>query len=662
MSRPLADADRDAQGGGTGPVADAAARPGPAGWLLVSAWCGLVAGLLEVGTIVLRKETVDPNRLYGMSRHFVWLIPTVNLGLFLAIGCLGVLACALWPRRGPWLLARVLCAATFLPVFLAGFPRIYTAASGALAVGIAARLVPAIERRGRMIRRLVARGTPAALGFVLVLAAAPRVAGLMERSRERACPLPPRGSPNVLLIVLDTVSAGHLSLHGYGRPTSTTLVELAARGIRFDAAVAGSSWTLPSHATMFTGRWPHELSVGWLTPLDRTHPTLAEFLGARGYATAGFIANTSYCARDSGLGRGFTVYEDFIFPELTALKIAVLGNRLLKGVAPIVPFVDSRPSLARWQAPLQRIWRSLTVDRKGAAAVNRELLDWLARREQPDRPFFAFLNYSDTHAPYELPPGRMHRFGVDRPDERQRELIALWAELDKASLVRTDLPFVVDAYDDCVADLDEQLGRLVDELGRRGILDRTWLVIAADHGESFGEHAGVFCHGTSLYRTELHVPLLIVPPGGAAAGRVVGEPVTLRDLPATIVDMLDLEADSPFPGASLARHWTREAPEVRPAPAPSSPALAELVPGDARYRDAYGLPLKTWPMGALNDGEWSYIRSEGDVREELYHLGRDAEQRRNLARDPASRPVLERMRGALGRLTGGPLDPGRFNR
>ena len=115
-------------------------------------------------------------------------------------------------------------------------------------------------------------------------------------------PLPPPGSPNVLLIVMDTVAAGHLSLHGYDRATSTTLVELAERGIRFDSARAASSWTLPSHASMFTGRWLHELSVGWLTPLDRTHPTLAEFLGDRGYATAGFVANTLVLRRRFGAG------------------------------------------------------------------------------------------------------------------------------------------------------------------------------------------------------------------------------------------------------------------------------------------------------------------------------------------------------------------------
>ena len=104
--------------------------------------------------------------------------------------------------------------------------------------------------------------------------------------------------------MLDTVAADHLSLHGYDRPTSPTLESLARRGVRFDRVQATSSWTLPSHAGFFTGRWPHELSVGWLTPLDATYPTLAEYLGSRGYATAGFVANMFYCGADTGLGRG----------------------------------------------------------------------------------------------------------------------------------------------------------------------------------------------------------------------------------------------------------------------------------------------------------------------------------------------------------------------
>ena len=87
-----------------------------------------------------------------------------------------------------------------------------------------------------------------------------------------------------------------------------------------------------------------------------------------------------------------------------------------------------------------------------------------------------------------------------------------------------------------------------------------------------------------------------------------------------------------------------------------------MVPGDIGYCDSYGLPKKTWPLGALSDGEWSYIRREGDVREELFDLRQDAKEQHSLDSSPAAQPILERMRTALDRLTAGPLLPPRFNR
>ena len=630
--------------------------------LLLSVWCGLVAGLIEVGTIVVRKTAFDANHLYGLSRHFVWLVPLANLCIFVALGVLGWVGGLAWPRRGGWLIKRGLCAIVLLPPLLIAFPRIYSLAWLAVTVGVAARLVPILESNLRRFRRAVRLSFPLFVGILFYLGGADWVNDRIKRSRESARPLPAAGSPNLLLIVLDTVAARPLNLYGYERPTSPTLVELAGRGIRFDSARAPSSWTLPSHATIFTGRWMHELSVGWLNPLDKTRPTLAEYLGSRGYATAGFVANTMFCASDSGLGRGFTHYEDFIFPEYTALKTAVLVHRALAVFGKILPIVEERRSLA-WARPyVQNLWRSFVFDRKGAADVNSELLRWLSRRTEPERPFFVFLNYSDAHTPYELSPGRIHRFGVAQPDERQRELIKHWDDLDKIRLVQKDLPFVIDAYDDCIADLDEQIGRLLDRLRRRGLLDRTWLIVASDHGESFGEHAGVFCHGTSLYQTELHVPLLIVPPGGGATPKVINETVSTRELAATIVGVLGLEAGSPFPGASLARFWRETSASARLARAPADPALSEVVPGLAINIDAYGLPQMSWPLGALDDGDWSYIRAEGNVREELFHVSKDAKELHNLAHDPAARPILDRMRQTLGRLTGGPLTPARFHR
>jgi arylsulfatase A-like enzyme len=644
------------------PPDPAANRLGLVSLVCLSAWCGLVAGLLEVGTVVLRKQVFDPNRLYGMSRHFVWLIPVTNLCLFLALGCVGSIAGLAWPHRGRWIVARLLCALTFLPVLLVAFPRIYDLAWLVLALGAAARLVPVWERDARSFRRFVQVSFPVVLGLVVILGVWPWLRDRREQERAGARPLPPPGSANVLLIVLDTVGAAHLSLHGYDRPTSASLAELAQRGIRFDSAMAPSSWTLPSHATMFTGRWHHELSVGWLTPLDETRPTLAEFLGARGYATAGFVANSHYCGSDSGLGRGFTVYEDYIFPELTATKTAVLVDRALLGIDFLVKLMEDRLEDAPLQPAQARLWRLFVDNRKGAAVVNREFLDWLSQRAQPQRPFLAFLNYVDAHAPYRLPPGGLHRFGADPTGTHRDVLIQYWWSVDKTRVPREDLAFANDSYDDCIADLDEQLGCLYDELGRRGVLERTWLVITSDHGESFGEHAGVFCHGSSLYQTELHVPLLIIPPGGSAPKQVVKETVSLRDVAATIVDMLDLEAGSPFPGSSLARFWNAKEPAAKRARASSDPAFAEVLPNDRNNRDSAGLPKKRWPLGAVIEEDWSYIRHEEEHREELFHLRADAKEQRNLAGDPAAAPALERMRAALERLTAGPLVPERFNR
>ena len=643
-------------------IPDQAHQLGLYSLLLVSAWCGLVAGLLEVSTMVLRKRLFDWDPFYRMSRHFVWLIPLANLSVFLTFGLLGCAIIAVRRSRGRWLVTRVFGAFTLLPPLLVAFPRIYSLAWSIVALGIASRLIPKIERSRTGFRRLVLVSFPAAIAVVAMLWGLLTLGDRLKLWRENARSLPPPSSPNVLLIVMDTVAAGHLSLHGYDRPTSPTLVELARRGILFDAARAASSWTLPSHASMFTGRWLHELSTGWLTPLDGSRPTLAEFLGGRGYATAGFVANTGYCGTDSGLARGFTRYQDFIFPKLTALKTAVLVNRAMEGVRAIAYFSEDWLRAAGLLPYIEHVARSIDDDRKGAEEVNRELLDWLAHRVQPERPFFAFLNYYDAHYPYQLPHGRLHRFGVEPADSHQRLLIDQWGVLDKTTVSPAGVAFAADLYDDCIADLDERLGKLVDELGRRGYLERTWLIIASDHGESFGEHAGYFCHGTSLYDTELHVPLLVVPPGKSVTKLTVKEAVSLRDLSATIVDVVSQEAGSPFPGVSLARFWKQPLPVAPVQPSLAPQALGEVVPNNPEKRDYWGLPQQLPPLGAVKEKDWSYIRREDPVREELFHVSEDANEQRNLAGDPRAQSTLEQMRAALSRLTGGPLLPERFSR
>ncbi|MHB1560999.1 MAG: sulfatase [Isosphaeraceae bacterium] len=639
--------------------------PRPRAILGLSAWCGLLAGWLEVGALILKKSTFDINHLYGITRHFVWLIPLVDLGLFLGLGGVLAIAARAWPRRGGWLAVRVLGALTLLPAVMVAFPQIYAVAWLLVLLGVSSRVVaPLLERRASVFGRTVRFSLPFLAALVPGVAAPMLGAGWGRPERGSDRPAPPTGSPNVLLLVMDTVAADHLGLYGYGRPTSPTLDELARMGVRFDDARAASSWTLPSHATMFTGRWPHDLSVGWVNPLDRKDRTLAEYLDSRGYDTAGFVANTLYCATDSGLGRGFDAYHDYIFPRLTAFKPAALVDRTIAGLQDFERFLEDRLDLDIFRPAVQRVWLAINGNRKDAATVNREFLGWLNRRGPSSRPFFAFLNYYDAHWPYQPPDLSLHRFGVPPRDPGESDLIQNWSSLDKKGLTESQIAFARDAYDDCIATLDEQIGCLVDELGRRGLRENTWLIVLADHGESFGEHEGVFCHGTSLYRTEVHVPLIIVPPSGlklpGLAGRRVAGTASLRDIAATVVNLAGVEDGSPFTGATLARFWNGlPAPDLGDA---EGRALSEVVPYDPLDPAADRLIREPrWPLGALSDGEWTYIRREGEIREELFHVRVDARESRNLAADPTAQVPLERMRRLLGGLTDGPLTPGRFN-
>jgi arylsulfatase A-like enzyme len=645
---------------GSSSASRAGDRLGPISILVLSAWCGLVAGLLEMTAVHARKRFFDPNHFYGMSRQFVWMVPLADLLIFLVLGLILSLVVrfgARGRRIAPWALGTL----AFLPPFWAAFPRVYGPALLVLAAGLAARLVPALERRAVGFGRLVRLTFPISAGLVMILAAWCWAQDQLEQRREASRPLPPPFSPNILLIVLDTVGAGHLSLHGYERPTSPTLDELASRGVCFKAANVTTSWTLPSHASMFTGRWPHELSAGWFTPLDSAFPTLAEHLGAHGYATGGFAANLAYCAYDSGLARGFATYRDFVYPELTMLHLTAMVSRVVDGIQGVESLTNFALGVPLLRSPADFVWRLFGHGRKNAAVINREFLDWLAEPGRRDRPFFAFVNFFDAHYPYDLPAGAIHRFGTVPRNERETTVLRDWIEITRQGPSERQIAFARNAYDDGIASLDEQLGELIDELERRGLLERTWVIITSDHGESFGEHPGVFVHGTTLFQTERHVPLVVIPPGGAPSPRVVTEPVSLRDLAATIVDISGCQAGSRFPGISLARFWDGTTAAELSSHARSSPALSELAPEGPLYSARAEPNARLWPLAALIDGDWSYMRREKDSLELLFNLREDAGEIRNLAGEPAVRPILDRMRNVLSSLTAGPLTPDRFN-
>ena len=628
-------------------ISRAQGRFGPLDILLFSAWCALASGELEVASRVIYRSLSSTDRLYLMTRHFVWLVPLVNLFVFLALGLLLATATKIWPRRAGWLSVRMIVTWAVLPAFLVAGRGIYPEAWLILAMGLAIFVTPSLERHPAGTRRWLILTLPLLVAAVAIQATLIFGGDRLKRWRENDRPLPPPGTPNVLLIVLDTVRADHLSLYGYGRPTTPNLERLAARSIRFDGARAAAPWTLASHATLFTGRWPHELGAKWMCPLEADDPTLAEYLSSLGYSTAGFVGNTFYCAYDSGLDRGFTNYEDYVLDKLSALRTVRLIDLSLKTFGQIGPalarFLLLGPSVSSQEMTL---WQATHEDRKDAAVVNREFLGWLSQPRTPGRPFFAFLNYVDAHAPYVLPSGASYRFGsTPRSQGDFMFLLEGWFRADKRMLPRELQAMARDSYDNCLAYLDERLGELFDELLRRGVLDRTLVILTADHGEGLGEHE-LFDHGESLYRTEIRVPLLIRPPSGGNARKIVDESVSLRDIPATIVNLVGPGNHARFPGRSLARLWAANPPDFDDSRR-DEPILSELAspnPGDPNQGRS---PAYRGPLISLVEGDYVYIRNERTGAEELFNDRDDPRELMNRSGEEVMIPVMQRFRLTL---------------
>lgn len=626
-------------------MSSSSARTTAAAALATTLWFGLLAGWLEIGWI-LAQGIVHPRvtpEMIRTSRHIGWMTPAADFLIFGGVGILLGLIARVWNRFAGWTVLRLPVALGCLTILL-NVEGLYTASSVILACGTAAVAGRWLERRREAFNRLVrislpalAVGSAAAAGLTYE-----RVRTAEQRAWSRS-PTARPGAPNVLLIVLDTVRASCLSLYGRHRPTSPNLERLAERGVVFTEARATAPWTSPTHASLMTGRWAHELSVGPDRPLDSTHPTLAEVLGREGYATAGFVGNIYYCTALLGLDRGFARYEDAYENQTVSpfeiLWSSGLGRRTARALGYSTQLEDG-----------------VTLRRKTAAMINADVLNWLEAKPA-DRPFFVFINYYDAHRPYQLDEITGPRFGASalpaaeqsKIDGRFQDMTAgkpIPAGYTADQITREGVHLFHDCYDSCIAYIDAQLGRLLGELERRGRLENTLVIVTSDHGEQLGEH-GLVSHGASVHREEVHVPLLVVPPSPARASRIVAEPVSLRDVPATVAEWVPLGAPSPFPGRSLTRFLNVSTADS----ADDSPVLSELE-HNIVFPPPMPIPAPFGPARSLTTRDLVYIR-RGDGGEELYDAANDALEIVNRVMDPRLRPALDQFRDAMSRHPGG---------
>ena len=365
--------------------------------MVLAIWFGLLTSLGELSLLGL-------NKLFGqfilLGPQVLWMNPVANLFIFSAAGLGLCVVSWFWPRVACFnLVVWVFAFLGFTSLVLMYHPSLHKYAGIVLAAGLAVQVARMLTGYASGFLRFIRRSTGWMLGSIAIIGVGMHLSmWLVERAALAHLSPAPQNAPNVLLLVLDTVRARSLSLYGYDRSTTPQLKHFARTGVLFQWAISTAPWTLPSHASMFTGRYPHEISANWQAPLDGTYPTLAEFLRSHGYLTAGFTANLVYTGYEYGLNRGFIRYEDFPISFKEIMVNSSLGRFLSNS------------------AVLRRFWgRPEILGRKTAADVNREFLEWLPAERS--RPFFVFLNYFDAHEPY-LPPspydlafGTEHRQG-----------------------------------------------------------------------------------------------------------------------------------------------------------------------------------------------------------------------------------------------------------
>jgi arylsulfatase A-like enzyme len=443
--------------------------------------------------------------------------------------------------------------------------------------------------RGRAVRLVLAAASERA--GQIVLWSNPLVSGAPAGERPW----------NVLIYLVDTLRADHVSAYGAANPTSPAIDAVAQGGALFEHCTSAACWTRPSVASLLTSLPPpmHGVTDHGLAASEAV-VTLAEQLRRAGYVTAAF-STSSHPGSSSNLQQGY----DFFF----------------------------EPPAITHDASLVEEGKAKDFTKKNSVYLNHAVFPWLDR--WGERPFFLYVHAMDPHAPYEPPAPWDTIFstgyhgpiggGFDGPGAFEN------------ARTEAELAHVRSLYDGDIRGNDENIGALMEDLRRRGVLDRTLVVITADHGEEFREH-GDFEHGQSLHSELLHVPLILRLPGRIPAGARIAGNVSGLDVLPTILDLCGLTPNPDVQGRSLVPSWD-------PAQTPAD------------------RPIFSWRRNnkgeehvSVADGTWKAIVKPDKV--ELYDALADPGEQHDLAasnRDEAARlAALGRTwLGGLKRLTTG---------
>jgi len=410
---------------------------------------------------------------------------------------------------------------------------------------------------------------------------------------------------NLILITVDCLRADHLSCLGYSRKTTPNLDYLAGGGALFTQAISVGPGTPTSFTAMFTSTYP--LMYGGKLYITSQRTTMAEVLKEHGYHTAAFHSNP-WISSFYGYDRGFDTFDDSIQkwrqkgllgrPKAIAQRIMDKPGRFYKFLAQVIYLLYMGTN-----------WFSKTE------ALSKKALSWL--RYHPKNSFL-WIHYMDVHEPYLPLPGFTSPLKIQR-------IIQLLAKTRNSpgSLSPQEKKRLVDLYDTKISYADKMIGSLLRILKQSSLLDDTFIIITADHGQQLMERNR---HGHShyLYDELIRVPLIIAGPG--VKGQLVSQQISLMDLAPTILDVLKIEKPGSFLGNSLL-------PLTRGngAKAGNSEAISEAESPVHRKKVGAGKPRLDANNRriSLRTGKWKYIYTEGG-QDELYNLEDDPKETRNV--------------------------------
>ena len=485
-----------------------------------------------------------------------------------------------------------------LPLSVRKFPLIEIAANlaGVTALALSLLLAGRIVDDGRsarlesFIRRIQAGIRPTAAKAVLVLLLpgvalkAWTIAGYSFRESERAGQVDSSGQagesfrPNIVILLADALRADHLGVYGYQRGTSPFIDRIAGEGVVFEHHHSETSWTKASVASLFTGLHQSEHGVKWEDDyLAENLVTLAEEMQRAGYKCGAFISNP-YLAHPNGFGRGFSEYN----------------SELLASGHWSVSLIASLPG-AGWVWKYVKLVQAKYVKAR-ADNYNRKFTKWL---ETTGEPFFAYVHYMEPHAPYDPP----------EPYKDGEESIARLFLSGPAELARIDSKL----YDGEIRYWDASVEALFASLKERDLLERTIVVLTADHGEEFYDHGG-FNHHRTLYEEVVHIPLIMYGRGLLSAVGRVSRTTHAKDLGYTLLRLAGVDSSQiRLPGRDL----------FEDEPGNLEPIFMEL----------YKANRTTW---ALIQGSDKYIiatENDGSSKSEFYDLRSDPQEKHRLPGD-----------------------------